>query len=74
MAKLCRSVCGETRFLIPAAWATEWTARQNWRADSGSTKLRPGNSQPPGSSRLRRRLCLPIMPSERSADGDRRAK
>ena len=23
---------------------------------------------------ISRRLCLPIMPSERSADGDRRAK
>ena len=59
MAKLCRSVCDETRFLIPAAWAAARTARQSWRADSGSTGLRPGNSQPPGSSRLRRPLPPP---------------
>ena len=42
MAKLCRSVCGETRFLIPAAWAAARTTRLSWRADSGSTGLRPG--------------------------------
>jgi hypothetical protein len=47
VAKLCRGVCGDTRFLIPAAWAAARTARQSWRADSGSTGLRPGNSQPP---------------------------
>src|SRR5258705_500572 len=27
VAKLCRSVCGDTRFLIPAASAAAWTAR-----------------------------------------------
>src|SRR6266446_8918784 len=47
VAKLCRSVCGDTRFLIPAAWAAARTARLSWRTDSGSTGLRPGNSQPP---------------------------
>jgi hypothetical protein len=36
VAKLCRSVCGETRFLIPAASAAAWTARLNWRVESGS--------------------------------------
>ena len=55
VAKLCRSVCGDTRLVIPAAWAAARTTRPSWRADSGSTGLRPGNSQPPGSSRLRRR-------------------
>jgi hypothetical protein len=29
VAKLCRSVCGDTRFLIPAAWAAARTARQS---------------------------------------------
>src|SRR3954465_8714937 len=35
VAKLCRSVCGDTRLLIPAAWAAR-TTRPSWRADSGS--------------------------------------
>ena len=49
MAKLCRR-CGDTGFLIPAAWAAARTARQSWRADSGSTGLRPGNSQHPAAA------------------------
>ena len=57
-------------FLIPAAWAAAWTARQNWRADSGSTGLRPGNSQPPGSSRLRRRPSRHQTRSSSSSCGD----
>jgi hypothetical protein len=31
--------------VIPAAWAALRTTRQSCRADSGSTGLRPGNSQ-----------------------------
>ena len=41
VAKLCRNVCGDTRFLIPAASAAAWTARLSWRVESGSTGLRP---------------------------------
>src|SRR5215469_5842992 len=67
VAKLCRSVCGETRLVIPAAWAAARTTRPSWRADSGSTGLRPGNSQPPGSSRLCRR---PSRHQARSSCGD----
>ena len=37
VAKLCRSVCGDTRFLIPAASAAAWTARLSWRVESGSS-------------------------------------
>src|SRR5882672_9062327 len=55
VAKLCRSVCGATRFLIPAASAAAWTARLSWRVESGSIGLRPGNSQPCGSSTPSRR-------------------
>ena len=65
VAKLCRSVCGDTRFLIPAASAAAWTARLSWRVESGSTGLRPGNSQPRGSRTPRRRPCR--HPSRRSS-------
>ena len=75
MAKLCRSVCGETRFLIPAAWAAARTARQSWRADSGSTRSRkrralrqqqaaPPPSPPPGAQQfeqLRRQHRVTIL-------------
>ena len=70
MAKLCRSVCGDTRLVIPAAWAAARTTRPSWRADSGSTGLRPGNSQPPGSSRLRRRPSRHQARSSSSSCGD----
>src|SRR5499427_5550391 len=70
VAKLCRSVCGDTRFLIPAAWAAARTARLNCRVDSGSTGLKPGNSQPPGSSRLRRRPSRHQTRSSLSSCGD----
>src|SRR5271169_5070886 len=33
VAKLCRSVCGDTRFLIPAVSAAAWTARLRWRVE-----------------------------------------
>src|SRR5437660_5079709 len=46
VAKLCRSVCGDTRFLIPAASAAAWAARLSWRVESGSTGLRPGINPP----------------------------
>src|SRR5439155_1661827 len=40
VAKLCRRVCGATRFLIPAASAAAWTARMAYdRKPSG--KIRP---------------------------------
>src|SRR5262249_48386290 len=45
-SELCRSVCGDTRFLIPAAWPAARTARQSWRAGSGSTRVRAGNNPP----------------------------
>ena len=48
MAKLCRSVCRETRFLISAIWAAAWHARLSWRVVRGLTWLCPGNSQPCG--------------------------
>jgi hypothetical protein len=31
VAKLCRSVCGDTRLSIPAICAAAWQARLNWR-------------------------------------------
>ena len=46
VAKLCRSVCGLTRFLISAACAAVWHARVSWRVVMGCTGSRPGNSQP----------------------------
>src|SRR5437879_2910745 len=58
VAKLCRRVCGDTRFLIPAASAAAWTARLSWRVESGSTGLRPGNNPPPAAA-TRRAAGLP---------------
>lgn len=49
VAKLCRSVCMETRLSISAACAAAWTARLSCRVLSDSMGLRPGNSQPPSS-------------------------
>lgn len=70
VAKLCRSVCGDTRFLIPATSAAAWTARLSWRVDSGSTGLRPGNSQPRGSNTPRRRPSRHQLRSSSSNCGD----
>src|SRR3954471_16656296 len=70
VAKLCRSVCGDTRFLIPAASAAACTARLSWRVDSGSIGLRPGNSQPPGNSAPRRRPSRHQARSSSSSCGD----
>jgi hypothetical protein len=44
VAKLWRSVWGDTRFLIPAAPAASWLARLICRVETGSPALRPGNS------------------------------
>src|SRR5215472_11742653 len=70
VAKLCRRVCGDTRFLIPAASAAAWTARLSWRVDSGSIGLRPGNSQPRGSSTPSRRPSRHHARSSSSSCGD----
>ena len=64
VAKLWRSVCGLTRFLMPAASAASWTARLSWRVETGSRELRPGNSQPWGSMTPRR---LPSRHQSRSS-------
>src|SRR5258707_6715308 len=48
---------------MPAASAASWTARLSWRVETGSTELRPGNSQPWGSMTLRR---LPSRHQRRS--------
>src|SRR5271154_1604191 len=50
VAKLCRSVCGDTRLAIPAARAAAETARQSCRVDIGLTGSSPGNSQPLGGA------------------------
>src|SRR5271169_4305085 len=70
VAKLCRSVCGDTRFLIPAASAAAWTARLSWRVESGSIGLRPGNSQPRGSNTPRRRPSRHQARNSSSSCGD----
>ena len=48
VAKLCRSVCSETRLLISASWAAMWQMRFNWRVVIGLTGFWPGNSQAQG--------------------------
>src|SRR5271170_4296760 len=70
VAKLCRNVCGDTRFLIPAASAAAWTARLSWRVHSGSTGLLPGNSQPRGSNTPSRRPSRHQARSSSSSCGD----
>src|SRR5216683_3185534 len=70
VAKLCRHVCGDTRFLIPAASAAAWTARLSWRVESGSIGLRPENSQPRGSNAPRRRPSTHQSRSSSSSCGD----
>jgi len=45
VAKLCRSVCGDTRLVISAMFAAAWQARLSWRVDMGWSGSRPGNSQ-----------------------------
>src|SRR5882672_12370652 len=45
VAKLCRSACSVTFFLIPAASAVSWNRRLNWRVVIGLPGLRPGNNQ-----------------------------
>src|SRR5215469_2432916 len=64
VAKLWRSVCGDTRFLMPAASAAAWTARLSWRVESGSSGLRPGNSHPRGSNTPR---CRPSRHQARNS-------
>src|SRR4030088_1815549 len=45
VAKLWRSACSVTLFLIPAASAASWNRRLSWRVVIGLPGLRPGNSQ-----------------------------
>src|SRR6202163_2720557 len=45
VAKLWRSVCRHTLFLIPAPSAASWNSRLSWRVDIGWPGLLPGNSQ-----------------------------
>src|ERR1700730_1441201 len=45
VAKLWRSACSVTLFLIPAVSAVSWNRRLNWRVVIGLPGLRPGNSQ-----------------------------
>src|SRR5713226_6104506 len=45
VAKLWRSACSVTLFLIPAASAASWNRRLSWRVVIGLSGLRPGNSQ-----------------------------
>src|SRR5256885_1428615 len=67
VAKLCRSVCGDTRFLIPAAWAAAWTARFSWRVDSGSSGLRPGTASRAAAARPGVGLRAPSYAALRAA-------
>ena len=48
MAKLCRSVCSETRLPISATWAAAWQMRLSCRVVIGFTGFWPGNSQATG--------------------------
>ena len=48
VAKLCRSVCGLTFLLSPAAIAAASTTRLGWRVVTGRAGSWPGNSHPPG--------------------------
>src|SRR5271156_6161673 len=45
VAKLWRSACSVTPFLIPAASAASWNRRLSWRVVIGLPGLWPGNSQ-----------------------------
>ena len=45
VAKLWRSACSVTPFLIPAASAASWNRRLSWRVVIGLPSLLPGNSQ-----------------------------
>src|ERR1700674_5741732 len=45
VAKLWRSACSVTPFLIPAAAAASWNRRLSWRVVIGLPALMPGNSQ-----------------------------
>src|SRR5215472_16892802 len=45
VAKLWRSACSVTPFLIPAASADSWNSRLSWRVVIGLPRLWPGNSQ-----------------------------
>src|SRR5215469_8382992 len=47
VAKLWRSVCGDTRFLMPPASAAAWTARLSWRVESGSSGFATGKQPSP---------------------------
>src|SRR6266850_1591883 len=60
VAKLCRKVCSETRFLISAIWAAAWQARLSWRVVIGCAGSRPGNNQPQARAvgHAQRRLVL----------------
>jgi hypothetical protein len=44
VAKLWRSECRLTRFLMPAASAVSWNRRLSWRVVALSTRYRPGQS------------------------------
>src|SRR5262245_58343365 len=45
VAKLWRSACSVTSFLIPAAAVAAWNRRVSWRVLNGWPRRRPGNSQ-----------------------------
>src|SRR5205823_1358997 len=45
VAKLWRSECRLTRFLMPAAAAVSWNRRLSWRVVRCNPRRRPGNSQ-----------------------------
>ena len=57
-------------FLDPGGFGSSMDARLSWRVESGSTGLRPGNSQPRGSNTPRRRPSRHQARSISSSCGD----
>ena len=67
VAKLWRSACSVTAFLIPAASAAAWNSRLNCRVVIGLPRLLPGNSQR-SSIAFRRRIALDVPSTSGAAD------
>src|ERR1700680_4429315 len=72
VAKLWRSVWGETRLVISAICAAAWQARVSWRVDIGLTGSRPGNSQASTSSALRPSDPVPVAQKVEQHRGEHR--
>ena len=67
MAKLCRSVCGLTFLVSPAASAAASTTRLSWRVVMGRAGSWPGNSHPARPHDALLSSLLPPSPEQRQA-------